>query len=432
MSATDRSSPQDLLAAAIRSNDTDAVRQTLAQHPVLGTAINDPLPGLDFGAPPILGAVGQGNRAMIAALLDAGADVNARSRWWAGSFGVLDSADPELVPFLIERGAHVDVHAAARLGMLDRLRDLVSADPNAVHARGGDGQTPLHFAATAEIATFLLDRGAQIDALDIDHESTPAQWMIRDRQKVVRLLIARGCRTDILMAAALGDIERVTARLDADPASIRTEVSDRYFPKKNPRAGGSIYIWTLGADKTAHHVARDFGHSELFALLMKRSPAALALAVACELGDEPMMQSLSADHPAIPEEDRARVVAAAFANNATGVRLLLEAGWPSDVSRTGGDTALHWAGWHGNLEMTRDLLRHGAPVAASDREHHATPIGWAIHGSVHGWHPDRGDYPATIDALIDAGSAFPSTAGSVDATDAVRAVLQRRANQGVR
>ena len=190
------------------------------------------------------------------------------------------------------------------------------ADPDAVHARGGDGQTPLHFAATAEIATFLLDRGAQIDALDIDHESTPAQWMIRDRQEVVRLLIARGCRTDILMAAALGDIERVTARLDADPSSIRTEVSDRYFPKKNPRAGGSIYIWTLGAHKTAHHVARDFGHSELFALLMKRSPAALALAVACEVGDEPMMHSLSADHPAIPEEDRARVVAAAFANNA--------------------------------------------------------------------------------------------------------------------
>ena len=95
------------------------------------------------------------------------------------------------------------------------------------------------------------------------------------------------------------------------------------------------YIWTLGAHKTAHHVALDFGHSELFALLMKRSPAALALAVACEVGDGPMMHSLSADHPAIPEEDRARVVAAAFANNAQAVRLLLEAGWPSDASRTG-------------------------------------------------------------------------------------------------
>src|SRR6476619_1701228 len=124
MTDTDRSSPQDQLAAAIRSNDSDRVRQTLAEHPALGAAINDPLPGLGFGAPPILGAVGQRNRAMIEVLLDAGADVNARSDWWAGSFGVLDSADPELVPFLIDLGAHVDVHAAARLGMLDRLRDL--------------------------------------------------------------------------------------------------------------------------------------------------------------------------------------------------------------------------------------------------------------------------------------------------------------------
>jgi ankyrin repeat protein len=423
------SSPEDLLAAAIQSNDTDRVRQTLTQHPALVATINDPLPGLPFGAPPILGAVGQRNRAMIEVLLDAGADVNARSRWWAGSFGVLDSADPDLVPLLIERGAVVDAHAAARLGMLDRLRELVSANPEVVHARGGDGQTPLHFAATVDVATFLLDHGANIDALDIDHESTPAQWMIRDRQDVVRPLIARGCRTDILMASALGDVGRVTAFLDADPSSVRTEVSERYFPKQNPRAGGSIYIWTLGAHKTPHLVAREFGHDELFALVMQRSPAVLALAVACELGDESTVRTLSAGHPTIGEEDRARVVDAAFGNNATAVRLLLSAGWPSDATRSGGDTALHWAGWHGNVEMTRDLLHHGAPVDATDREHRGTPIAWAIHGSVHGWHPERGDYPATIGALIDAGSNVPAPTAALDATDAVRAVLERHVNR---
>ena len=432
MTDADRSSPQDQLAAAIRSNDSDRVRQTLAEHPALGAAINDPLPGLGFGAPPILGAVGQRNRAMIEVLLDAGADVNARSDWWAGSFGVLDSAELELVPFLIDRGAHVDVHAAARLGMLDRLRDLVSANPDAVHARGGDGQTPLHFAATPEIATFLLDRGAPIDALDIDHESTPAQWMIAR---------SAGHR-------ALPDLPRMPERhphgigtrrhRTRNCLSRRGSVVDSHrglrslLPEEEPTCGRIDHIWTLGAHKTAHHVARDFGHGELFALLMKRSPAALAIAAACEVGDEAMMRSLSANHRAIPEEDRARLVAAAFANNATAVRLLLEAGWPSDASRPGGDTALHWAGWHGNPEMTRDLLRHGAPVAASDREHHATPIGWAIHGSVHGWHPERGDYAATIDALIDAGSKFPSQAGSLDASDEVRAVLQRRANEAGR
>ena len=80
--------------------------------------------------------------------------------------------------------------------MMPKLTELVAADPAVVHARGGDGQTPLHFASTVEIAEFLLANGAEIDARDVDHESTPAQYMLRvdqkrhyprDRQDVARL-----------------------------------------------------------------------------------------------------------------------------------------------------------------------------------------------------------------------------------------------------
>jgi very-short-patch-repair endonuclease len=51
------------------------------------------------------------------------------------------------IPFLVERGAVIDAHAAARLGMISKLTELVAADQNVVHAKGGDGQTPLHFAS---------------------------------------------------------------------------------------------------------------------------------------------------------------------------------------------------------------------------------------------------------------------------------------------
>jgi hypothetical protein len=59
---------------------------------------------------------------VIEILLRASADINARTHWWAGGFGVLDDAarpdrDPGLAAFLIERGAIVDAHAAAKLGM---------------------------------------------------------------------------------------------------------------------------------------------------------------------------------------------------------------------------------------------------------------------------------------------------------------------------
>lgn len=156
---------------------------------------------------------------MIDTLVAAGADLNAMSRWWAGGFGVTHIVSPELAAYAVELGAEVDIHAAARLGKTDRVL-LVEQDPQAVHARGGDGQTPLHFAKTVEIAAYLLDHGARIDAKDVDHESTPAQYMLGDRPDVVRYLVERGCQTDILLASAVGDVDRVRSFLDADPGSL--------------------------------------------------------------------------------------------------------------------------------------------------------------------------------------------------------------------
>src|SRR5512135_1032986 len=290
--AIDADPPAELVAA-IHANDADEVRAVLERYPELRAQLNDTMPGLHFGATPLLAAVPFSNRAMIDVLLQAGADINQRSHWWAGGFGVLDD-DRGMAPFLIERGARVDVHAAATLGMMDVLERLVRADPALVHARGGDGQTPLHMAQTIDVAKWLLDHGADIDARDVDHESTPAQYMIRGRQDVARFLVSRGCHTDILMAAALGDLALVRKHLGADPECIRVFVADEWFPKRDPRAGGCIYLRTLGQLATPHSVAREFGHEEVFRLLMERTPEALKLALACGLGDEATFRQLLA------------------------------------------------------------------------------------------------------------------------------------------
>src|SRR5260370_26748162 len=190
-----QSDPMQALKTAILAGDTAGVARTLDRFPELKEKLNDSLPDYAFGGTALLAAVQRRNKDLIDLLLQAGADINARSHWWAGSFGVLDN-DHGLAPFLIERGAVVDAHAAARLGMLDKLKELVSVKPELVHARGGDGQTPLHFAATVEIAKYILSQGANINARDIDHESAPVQWMIRDRQTVARYLVQHGCQTD--------------------------------------------------------------------------------------------------------------------------------------------------------------------------------------------------------------------------------------------
>jgi hypothetical protein len=287
--------PAEALTVTVRDGDSQRVRELLENYPELRARIDEPLPNYGFGQNALFAAVQRSDRSTIDVLLRAGANIRKRTDWWAGGFGVLDDCSPSLVDFLVERGAVIDAHAATRLGMLAKLTDLVAADQGVVHARGGDGQTPLHFASTVEIAEFLLDHGAEIDALDVDHESTPAQYMLRvqqkrhyphDRQNVARYLVSRGCKTDLLMAEALGDVNLVRRHLDADPACIRMGVSEEWFPKKDPRAGGTIYIWTLGTNRTAHAVAREFGHEGTFQLLVERTPQDLKLALACELGDE--------------------------------------------------------------------------------------------------------------------------------------------------
>ncbi|MEP6495716.1 MAG: ankyrin repeat domain-containing protein [bacterium] len=419
--------PAGAFASAITTDNVAAATRVLEKHPELRSTLNDALPGGDFGATALHVAVDHKSRAMIDLLLRFGADINAKTHWWAGGFSVLETTALDFAPFLLERGVPMNIHGAARLGRLADVERLVAENPDLVHARGGDGQTALHFASTVDIARYLLDHGAAIDALCVDHESTPAQWMIRDRQDVVRFLVSRGCRTDILMASALGDVERVQAFLDADPASINVSVSNRYFPRRGHHAAATIYTWTLGANKTAHVVAHDFGHHDVFELLMSRSPDSLKLTLACELGDTSMVDAIRAAHPklaaGLTEEERRTLVTVAEANNAEAVELMLAAGWPVGQRGDRGQTVLHWAGFHGNARMARDTLRYHPPLETEESAFHGTPLGWALHGSLHGWHRDTGDYAGTVAALLDAGAQMPT---KIEASETVIEELRRR------
>jgi len=420
--------PAETLVSAINSDNVAVATECLTTHPDLRSRLDDPLPGLPFAGTPLLAAVWRGSKPMIELLLAHGANINQRSHWWAGGFGVLD-ADHGLADFLIERGARIDIHAASRLGKTDEVRRQLAQDPACVHARGGDGQTPLHVAANAEIAAILVDGGADIDARDVDHESTPAQYAIRERQDVARYLVARGCKTDLLMASALGDLSLVRKHLDANPLSIEVTVSAENFPMSNPRAGGTIYIWTLGGSKGAHAIAREFGHEAVFQLLIERSPDELAIAAACEVGDEELVRTLlnarTLGARPLSEPAVKRMVDAADRNDTKAVRLMLSAGWPVEALGKHGATALHFAAWHGNVDLVRLLARQPS-LETHDRDFDMTPLGWALHGSLHGSHRDRGDYAATVEALLAAGATLPNReVTQQQASEPVRDVIRR-------
>ena len=428
--------PFEALKTAVTDSDSTRVRELLERYSELRTKIDDPLPGYGFGIQALFAAVQRTDRATIDVLLAAGAKINKRTDWWAGGFGVLDDCAPELADFLIERGAVLDPCAAARLGRLEKLRELVDADSEAVHFRGGDGQTPLHFASTIEIADFLLAHGADIDGRDVDHESTPAQYMLRvdqlrhyphDRQDVARFLVSRGCRTDLLMAAALGDADLVRRHLDTDPSCIRMDVSPEWFPMQNPRAGGTIYIWKLGKHRTAHTVARDFGHEDIYRLLMERTPHDLRLALACELGDEAAFRELMDTHPKISERDYRKLPDAAQSNNTDAVRLMLSAGWPVNARGEHGATALHWAVFNGNAEMTREILKHHPALETKSLENEGTALGWGLWSSGNSWRRETGDFAGVLTALLEAGAVVPPHPEALEPSDEV---LKLFANRG--
>src|SRR4051812_41240466 len=78
------------LKQAFSKNDSATVRQLLEQHPAFKSKINEPIGAFDA---PIVTQVR--SREMLDVLLDVGADINAKSRWWAGGFGLLHLCPPD-------------------------------------------------------------------------------------------------------------------------------------------------------------------------------------------------------------------------------------------------------------------------------------------------------------------------------------------------
>jgi len=240
-------------------------------------------------------------------------------------------------------------------------------------------------------------------------------------------LVSRGCKTDLLMATALGDLDLVRHHLDDDPACIGMSVTEEWFPKKDPRAGGTIYIWMLGANRTAHAVARDFGHEETFHFLMERTPQDLKLALACELGDESTFQIYLNRNPdaakMLSEAERRKLPTAAQSNNTNAVRLMLEAGWPANTPGEMGATALHWAGFNGNAEMAREILRFQPDLELKSQEYAGTALSWALYSSGNSWRMETGDFVGTVRALLEAGAVLPPHPEALEPSDAVLEVL---------
>lgn len=250
------------------------------------------------------------------------------------------------------------IHIAAERGNVAQVRGLLDADAELLHRSDRAGGHPLHRAVIGRsraVVTLLLDRGADVHALhgaghgsqagyapqDLEpidlaiwggpRNVQPPVWrmamayarrLLSGRRKqagvwperMARLLIARGAAYDLTIAAALGDMTRVTAILTEDPDRIR---------ETRPN---------LRRPLTA---AVEFGHHAIARLLLERgadptwpdvddSPRGAALHAAARAGDRTMVELLLA-HGADPNGNVDSAGSAMYAAKTPEIRALLQA-----------------------------------------------------------------------------------------------------------
>lgn len=419
------------------------VRALLEDHAEVRAAVNAPIS--HFDSRPVVSA--KKNLPLLDLLLAYGADLNLKSAWWAGGFGILeyDCTPAEAAP-LIARGAVVDIFAAAHLGMFDRVRELVDREPSLVHARGGDGKTPLHSASTIDIAQYLIDRGADLDARDVDHESTPAQYLAREAPAVARLLVDRGAWFDVFIAVALRDAALVERCLREDPDALDHRIGagkyrvahDGSRPATREDIGdrrGDIYRWVFRPHASAIDVATSLNADEIAALLWRHASPVQQLLAACATGDRAAAEALVAAHPAMIgglTEGQARLLAdKAQDNDTAAVALMIDLGFDPGVRGPEKWEAFRWAAFHGNAEMLTRLLPHHPPIGAPDATYGGTPLGHCVYGLLHGWHRQTGDYVAAVRLLLEAGER-PDQGWIPTGREAIDALLRDALDTGPR
>jgi ankyrin repeat protein len=420
----------DRFKRAVNAGDAAALRRMKAARAELQSIINEPVFG--FNSPALVASADDPD--VAEALLELGADPNRKSSWWAGGFHPLHGATPAVAERLIAGGAIPDACALAHLDRYDDLVAMLDAEPARVRERGGDGQMPLHFARSVRVADLLLERGADIDARDVDHRSTAAEWMIGDfdtpksRLALARHLVERGASCDIFLAAATGNTERARTLLEADRSLLNLRTGQGEYGEKPP-SSYHIYLWTIGSNLTPLHTASRFNQQETLMTMRAFASPVQRLLLACHEGDGEEAREIVRENPDIVKSldttDRRALTGEAWLPNPKAVELMLELGFdpsaPSTVGPTGGN-ALHCAAWEGSAESVAAILRypHGrALISTREPRFNGTPLGWCCHGSLNCGNP-RADHAEVARLLIAAG-ADPS--GDHDASDAVLAVI---------
>lgn len=360
-----------------------------------------------FDAPAIVAA--KHDPQIVRVLLKHGADINARSNWWAGSFGVLEGVSPEEAAYLVKRGARFDIHTAAEQGELELVKEFLDRDPTLVNARGGDGQTPLHFASTTDVVELLINSGADLEVRCLDHSATALQYAVEDEEKCRKLLLS-GATPDIFLACALGDRELMEIVLAQEPHCLETRVGEcPHTQPIDPRSHHHIYFWKLLGAQTALEVCQAFNHAGLYRELFDRASTKQKFLNACWEAESEQARQLLDQHPMLlsqlDDREAALMARAAWDGRLESVHLMLDVGFDPHLVGDEHSTPLDRAAFHGDVEIVKLLLEKDPhPPLNIKNIYGGVPLSGCVYGATHSWKKKINDHLATAKALVAAGA----------------------------
>ena len=338
-------------------------------------------------------AAGRGDLAQMTALLDAHPEI-------------IDDAGDEGVRTALHRAVFGAQEGAVRL-LLER-----GADPN-IRCEG-DNAYPLHFAAEKQllpIIRLLVEAGGDTVGEGDYHEQGVLGWAagwayVDPKPEVVAYLLEHGAQHTIFTATALGDVAAIRRLVAQSRENLnrRMDMGNRRrrplhlaVIKKQPRAVEALL--ELGAEIEALDEAgfspldqaAMAGETAMAQMLLDRG-AKVRLPAAVALGREEDFERLMRRDPdglnpgcrwgtlivraaeQCKGELGGRVIEALIA---AGADVNVKDDVKTAIDNSFGFTALHAAGWYGNLSAADALLRHGAKVRVREEKYHGTPAGWA-------------------------------------------------------
>lgn len=260
--------------------------------------------------------------------------------------------------------ARIAIFTAAWTGETARIAALLTRTPTLAQSRNSEGWTPLHYAAQRghqQVVELLLAHQADFQAREEAWGWTPLHLAAKHGHKeVAALLEARGATLDIIAAASLGNMDRLTALLRADahlardwgagsgPLHWAAGAGHRQVVEALLTHGAAINARSKNTfSNTALHCGVLHAHTPIVELLLA---AGADVSVIDGYGATPLHAVAK-----YPHGERVR-------DDAQVVDLLLAHGAELNAVNHAGETPLHWAATRGQKSVAKMLLDRGAQL----------------------------------------------------------------------